>query len=173
MQNLTPHHNNQPSDHSVQVNWRKFADRLEVTFVVTAYVRNIHQEYDLERYDNEGLWNYDVVEVFVQGEGDVNEYLEIQVSPLGQKFALYIHEPRVKTTHVTKLKSTAEAYDRQVGWDAKFVIYADEIPGDFSKLRANFFACLGNHDYREYYALNINKEEFPDFHRPELFEEIR
>ena len=53
-------------------------------------------------------------------------------------------------------------------WVAIFKIPLSEIPGSGNKLYGNFFSCLGS-DTRSYYALNINTEDTPDFHRPDLF----
>ena len=56
-------------------------------------------------------------------------------------------------------------------WKAVFKIPLSDIPGSGNKLYGNFFSCLGS-DTRSYYALNINSEDAPDFHRPELFVEL-
>jgi hypothetical protein len=123
---------------------------------------------------NWGLWNHDVVEAFIQVRNSVEEiqapYLEIQVSPLNQGFNLIILEPRkvfytpldLKFHHTTKLFETEAAF----GFQANLSI---ELPWRGKFYFGNFFACLGHGDSREYFALNPNKDEKPDFHRPELF----
>lgn len=120
---------------------------------------------------NWGLWNNDVVEAFLQlrahSEDVKAPYLEIQVSPLNQPFALVIVEPR-KTFHPPK----ALEFDHQVlvegrSWKTILrVVLPPELQG--TSVYGGFFACLEN-DPREYYALEPNPEAQPDFHRPELF----
>lgn len=122
---------------------------------------------------NWGLWNKDVVEAFLQLRADPLDlrapYLEVQVSPLGQPFALLIVEPR-KTFHppASDLVFTSHVTLEQRVWTAHMEITLPaELRGDL--LYGGFFSCLleGN---REYYALELNPEEKPDFHRPELFQ---
>ncbi|MFZ4713546.1 MAG: hypothetical protein ACOYL6_07540 [Bacteriovoracaceae bacterium] len=123
---------------------------------------------------NWGLWNYDVVEAFLQVRNTVDEvrapYVEVQVSPLNQSFNLIITEPRkiyytpleLKFAHQVKLFETEAAY----GFQANLSL---ELPWRGKFYFGNFFACLGYGENREYFALNPNHESAPDFHRPELF----
>ena len=120
---------------------------------------------------NWGLWNKDVVEAFLQlrsHEGDVQApYLEVQVSPLNQPFALIIKEPRKVYYPPENLIFKTEVTLTDKLWTGKLEV---ELPPDLTgdSLYGGFYACVSA-DPREYYALQPNIEVAPDFHRPELF----
>jgi hypothetical protein len=121
---------------------------------------------------NWGLWNKDVVEAFLQLRKDPMDtnapYLEVQVSPLGQPFALVITEPRKSFFGPKFLSFSSHVQVEGRSWKASLQV---ELPSEVlggSLLYGGFFACLSS-DPREYYALEPNPEEQPDFHRPELF----
>lgn len=120
---------------------------------------------------NWGLWNKDVLEAFLQLRSHSEElsapYLEIQVSPLNQPFALIITEPRkiFRAPRILDFIHEVELEGRQ--WKATMEIkLPDELRGDL--LYGGFFACL-DQEPREFFALEPNTESSPDFHRPELF----
>ena len=112
-----------------------------------------------------------MVEAFLQlrqnPEDTTAPYLEIQISPLNQPFALIVTEPR-KTFFAPKaLEYKSEVTLTEKLWTTKLeVTVPEEVTGDI--LSGGFFACLGA-STREYYALNPNPEMNPDFHRPEFF----
>lgn len=120
---------------------------------------------------NWGLWNKDVVEAFLQLRSHPNDfkapYLEIQLSPLNQPFALVITEPR-KTFYAPKdLVFLTESETNGKIWKGKFTVtLPPDLKGDY--LYGGFFSCLG-YDPREYFAVEPNPETAPDFHRPEFF----
>ncbi len=120
---------------------------------------------------NWGLWNKDVVEAFLQLRNTPNDlkapYLEIQLSPLNQPFALIITEPRKTFFAPANLQFSSESSVEGKIWKAKLEV---TLPADLkgTLLYGGFFSCL-EIEPREYYALNPNPEEKPDFHRPELF----
>jgi hypothetical protein len=126
-------------------------------------------EFKLDSYENWGLWEYDVVEVFLTY---AKTYLEVQLSPLGQTFALLIHEPRKDFKYPQSFEFTSVAEIKDNTWIAKIEIKKKDIPGyeRDAKLKGNIFAILGKD--REFYALNPNLDEIPNFHRPELFLEL-
>lgn len=120
---------------------------------------------------NWGLWNKDVVEAFLQLRSSADDtkapYLEIQVSPLNQPFALIITEPRKSFHAPAVLDALHEVSVEGNLWTATLKL---SLPADLkgAYLYGGFFACL-DHEPREYYALEPNPEQNPDFHRPELF----
>ncbi len=167
---LLPHHMNPTSDRSVYVDYHKNANNIVIEFNVVANELSTNKNFSLGPWDNQGLWDFDVVEVFLQGQSDDGAYLELQCSPLGQKFALLVKEPRKSTQQVTKLNSIVDVIEQEAdGFKVKFTVDASDIPGAFTHLKGNFFCCLGPAGQREYFALNINKEDTADFHRPDLF----
>lgn len=123
---------------------------------------------------NWGLWETDVVEAFIQLRKTPEEvtapYLEIQLSPLNQPFALLIEKPRETFDYPKNLSFTHESAGEERTWRAQMkVTLPNELQGQHLYLGLN--ACLGIGE-REFFALNPNPEEIPDFHRPDLFEKI-
>lgn len=174
MQAYLKKHGTGVSYHGLKVEWQ-YADR-EITLTFTATKRTskpwLADETKTDDWSkNWGLWNTDVLEAFLQLRSAPNDlkapYLEVQVSPLNQPFALIITEPR-KTFHPPKtLDFSHEVSVEGKIWSATMKIkLPDELKGDH--LYGGFFACL-DHDPREFYALEPNPEQNPDFHRPELF----
>jgi hypothetical protein len=160
--------------HSLKVEWE--VDGLDVILQFTVQKRSSRPWLSDEvlTHDwakNWGLWNKDVVEAFLQLRTDAQDlkapYLEIQVSPLNQPFALIITEPR-KIFHAPKiLDFIHEVSVEQKVWNATMKL---KLPSELrgSLVYGGFFACL-DHEPREFYALEPNPEQQPDFHRPELF----
>lgn len=121
---------------------------------------------------NWGLWETDVVEAFIQLRSTPEEvsapYLEVQLSPLNQPFALFIQKPREIFDYPKDLSFEHESTGEERTWRAKLEVkFPDELKG--RQLYLGLFACLGIGE-REFFALNPNSDEAPDFHRPELFE---
>lgn len=133
-----------------------------------------NQNFQAESKKNWGLWNYDVVEVFLQPRLEITythtPYIELQVSPLNQGFNLVIIEPRqiyytpldLRFFHETVLTETNERYI----WNTKLTL---ELPFYSKYLFGNCFACLGQGENREYFGLNLKPGVSPDFHRPDYF----
>lgn len=169
---LTPHHANLESNHSVNLEYSVASNQVVVEFKVKTDSVNVSDAFSMAGFDNPGLWDFDVVEVFIQRKSQKNHYLELQCSPLGQKFALLVKKPRQETIKIENLNTQFEVSEIGDGFKIKFTIPASDIPGDGSEIYANFFACLGASNSRSYYGLNINSEKKPDYHRPELFKKI-
>lgn len=160
--------------HTVKVEWELTSGGIVISY--TANKRSgrpwlSDEVFTSDWSKNWGLWNKDVLEAFIQLRGTPDDtkapYLEIQVSPLNQPFALIITEPR-KMFHAPKsldFKHDVEVEGRS--FKARMEIkFPPELKG--SLVYGGFFACL-DHEPREYFAVNPNEEESPDFHRPELF----
>lgn len=174
MQAYLKKHGGSFAGHSLKINWQRQGAHFYVEFLVqkrTGPAWQSDQVFTQDWSKNWGLWNKDVVEAFLQLRSHANDtnapYLEIQVSPLNQPFALIITEPRKTFFAPKKLEFTTEVTLSDKFWNGKMtVILPDDLKGD--KLYGGFFACLSQ-DPREYYALEPNPEHSPDFHRPELF----
>ncbi len=175
MQAFLKKHGPGAGENRVKVSWTQVSLR-ELSIIFEVQKRHSRTWYGDTKFgmnykENWGLWNFDVVEGFLQlreNESDLTApYLEIQVSPLNQPFALVITEPR-KVFHapdVLSLVTNVELDEKN--WKAEFKItLPEEIKG--KQLYGGFFACLGNGP-REFYALEPNTEAAPDFHRPDLF----
>ena len=122
-------------------------------------------------YQNWGLWDYDVFEVFLtRSESSKLPYLEIQVSPLNQKFALLINKPRENTEYPKSCPFQAKNEFSGDLWKSSISIDIQDIPGESETINGNIHAILGTP--RNYFSMNVNPEEAPDFHRPEYFTDI-
>jgi hypothetical protein len=162
------------SNHRLKVNWEKLNLSFTVEFSIqkrTGPGWQTDSSFSSDWLKNWGLWNKDVFEAFLQLRSRPDDllapYLEIQVSPLNQPFALIITEPR--KTYFPPLKidlvTTVDVSDKF--WNGKMVLnLPEELKG--TMLYGGFFSCLAT-DPREFYALEPNPEVNPDFHRPELF----
>jgi hypothetical protein len=160
--------------HSVRASWVRQGDLVTIDFKVQK--RNsspwISDPSFTEDYkQNWGLWEKDVVEAFLQlrsHPGEVHApYLELQVSPRNQPFALVIVEPRLQYFPPQELKLRTEAATDPRSWTAKIeVTLPPTLKGDL--LYGGFFACLSG-EPREFYASEPNPEPKPDFHQPALF----
>ena len=113
---------------------------------------------------NWGLWEFDVVEFFYRKPSE-QEYHELQVSPLNQKFHLNIIKPR------EIFYSPIEFY-----WSGQVECVEDtwltqiQIPHNGSEIEGNFHAMLGDpNKSRHYFSYKVNPQAQPDFHRPEYF----
>ncbi len=150
---------------------------------------NFHAHFEVQKFDqlpwvtthekNAELWNFDVVEIFLQwrnGPEDVNApYLECEFSPNEKQLNLIIIEPRKRLATPWMWQFTFENQLSDKEWKARLCV---PTPRDLPFLKDHLkhhqlyggaFACLGTGTGREYYSLNPNPEERPDFHRPELF----
>ena len=171
MKKLIGHHKNPDSNIEILVNWDIKFEYIEFEFSVKN-LTNFHtcDEYTDNFRENSGLWDYDVVEIFIS-RNQFTPYLELQLSPKEQPFALLINIPRKETAFPQNLNTESEKITNNP-WVSKFKIPLSDIPGSGNILYGNCFSCLGSGKTRSYYALNINSEDGPDFHRPDLFIEF-
>lgn len=162
------------SNHSIKVNWQRTGKSVVIEFQIQKRTGPGWMSDPVFTDDwskNWGLWNKDVFEAFLQmrlNDDDLKApYLEIQVSPLNQPFALIITEPRKTFFPPKALEFKTEVNVTEKFWTGKMeVILPEELKG--LKLFGGFYSCLAA-EPREYYALEPNPEQNPDFHRPELF----
>jgi hypothetical protein len=174
MQAFLKKHGGSFGAHSLKVHWERTGQLLRIDFQVqkrTGPSWQTDPQYTQDWSRNWGLWNTDVVEAFLQlREHDQDfkaPYLEIQVSPLNQPFALIITEPRKTYFAPTSLEFRTEVALTEKIWTGTMeIVLPSDLKGE--QLYGGFFACLSQGP-REYYALEPNPEVNPDFHRPELF----
>jgi len=174
MQAYLKKHGTGHAGHSLKVEWDIRELDVMIQFSVNKRSsRAWHTDpvFDHDWSKNWGLWNKDVVEAFLQLRKTADDfkapYLELQISPLNQPFALIIQEPR-------KIFQAPKVLDfiHEVNVDGKLwtATMKFELPSELqgSLIYGGFFACL-DQEPREFYALEPNPEQNPDFHRPELF----
>ena len=126
-----------------------------------------------------GLWERDVVEVFLRPE--ISEtYFEFEVSPVGQWLDILVRRPRkdVDFGWRSGLKVQCELDSQRRLWTARLIIPAKpmihvlQLPsapksGDIWKV--NLFRISGAAPSREYLAWQPTFTPQPDFHVPEAF----
>jgi hypothetical protein len=117
------------------------------------------------------LWNFDVVEVFLQWRKDAQDihapYLEFELSADEQQLGLVIFRPRVQVATLWNYTFTSQAQVEPHLWHSQMTL---PWPGQNEGfLYGGAFSCLGQGPDRQYFSLNPNPESRPDFHRPELF----
>lgn len=163
--------------HQVAVDYAFAESIFSAHFVVKKkkpYFWLTDQNFSSNNNKNWGLWNFDVVEVFLQPRREITHfqapYIELQVSPLNQGFNLNIIEPRkiyytpldLNFYHETFLAENETHY----GWETKLSV---QLPEDVKYLFGNCYACLGQGENREYFGLNLKPSSNPDFHCPDYF----
>lgn len=162
------------ANHRIKVSGKRNGNSFRLAFEVQKRNQDLWHTDDAFTADyksNWGLWNKDVVEAFLQLRSDVDDlkapYLEVQVSPLNQPFALIITEPRKTFFAPDNLDIKTESkIDGKIWTGSIEVTFPKEIKGEY--LFGGFFSCL-QIEPREYFAILPNPEERPDFHRPEFF----
>jgi hypothetical protein len=122
-----------------------------------------------------GLWEWDVVELFVSCDPGRLPYYEFQVSPLGQRFELEIFEPRKRFNR--DFRSGFESSARRLSetsWEAEMRIPLDQLGWDRkgASLAGNAYAILGPAAARTYWSLFLGPQAKPDFHLPQQFHKI-
>lgn len=170
MSNILINHQSNTTSHQVMVDWEISPDNfVEFLFTVKNITPKSDPNFSMDYKKNWGLWDFDVVEVFLQRGENSEQYLEFQTSSLGQPFALLIKKARVEFSPPDVLEVKVQTLLENGNWTSKISVPLSDIPGDGNILRGNCFCCLGSKEQREYYGLNINLDEQADFHRPELF----
>lgn len=119
-----------------------------------------------------GLWDWDVVELFVAANPQSSSYLEVQLSPLGQWVEILIHEPRRRwdAEFRSGFRGSVTPYDGK-RWQARLEVplFALGWDGDQRSVRGNAFAILGDEPAREHFSRFLPEQARPDFHLPEYF----
>lgn len=169
MQELLRYSNSTIQNYQVLAEVMASEDFLEIVFQVDfQYELVTSPQFRMGSYQNWGLWEFDVVEVFLTREpGERLPYIELQISPLGQTFALLINTPRVETSYPEHLSFESNARVENGKWTSILKIPVAEIPGKEKVIYGNFTACLGPSGQREYFSLA--PLEKIDFHQPKLF----
>lgn len=161
------HHNN-PLNYEVFTSFSVAESR----FYFEAHIKgrtHTSDQFSREAFNNWNLWDFDVFELFLSRLHPEQHYLELQISPLGQKFALLIKKPRKEYEEIAPkdLRYSAELHDN--GFTVKGSLALDDIPGKEKTIKGNLHACLGPREQRCFFGLKINPEDKADFHRPDNF----
>ena len=111
----------------------------------------------------DGLWNFEVVELFLLGRDE--RYLELEFGPHGHFLALSLAGRRQVVA--SDLRVEYEVERRAGRWHGRARARLDELPPDV--VAANAYAIHGQGESRRYLAWQPVPGPLPDFHRLELF----
>ena len=111
----------------------------------------------------EGLWNYEVVELFLAGP-EAN-YLEIELNPHGHYLVLSMNGIRQPSPDTLLIEYNAEI--KGDTWIGEAVIPIHFLPRE--PRRINAFAIHDVEGERRYLAATPVPGDTPDFHQPETF----
>lgn len=107
-----------------------------------------------------GLWEYEVVELFLVGEG--GHYLEIELGPHGHYLLLLLSGVRQIKKQLPALHCATRISGRN--WQGSIHVDRRLLPLPFRRLNA--FAIHGQGGKRRYLAAFPLPGENPDFHQP-------
>lgn len=110
-----------------------------------------------------GLWEYEVVELFLVGEG--GHYLEIELGPHGHYLLLLLSGVRQVKKQLPALYCESRISGRN--WQGSIRVDRCLLPLPFRRLNA--FAIHGQGGKRRYLAAFPLPGEKPDFHQPRGF----
>ena len=113
----------------------------------------------------EGLWNFEVVELFLAADDDATRYLEIELGPWGHYLVLLFAGVRRRIAEGIALDFCVERKENR--WCGNATLDADHLPG--RPWRANAFAVHGQGEQRRYLAAHPLPGLSPDFHQPAMF----
>jgi hypothetical protein len=111
------------------------------------------------------LWEHEVVELFLVGQGDPAPYTEIEVGPYGHYLVLKLLGERNVVER--ELPLTVECERGGSRWSARFHVPEEYLPP--GTLRLNAYAIHGLGAERRYLVATALGGDRPDFHRVGLF----
>ena len=111
----------------------------------------------------DGLWDYEVVELFLRGSAEA--YLELEFGPFGHYLALCLDGPRQVRRSGLSLDYTCER--RGERWSGRCAVPAAYLPAGLRS--GNAYAIHGNGAARRFLAMRAPGGSEPDFHRLESF----
>jgi hypothetical protein len=109
------------------------------------------------------LWDHEVVELFVLGEGD--HYTELELGPHGHHLLLRRHGRRNLVERMLPVEGAWSASDGR--WQAEALLPSEVLPA--RPWRVNAYAIHGTGAARRYLAWASVPGPQPDFHRLEHF----
>lgn len=118
----------------------------------------------------DGLWDYEVAELFIVGRDHGSEplYIELELSPHGHYLLLRLHGVRQAVESLELQSYTARIDGGR--WRGEALLDRRLLP--LPPHRANAYGIHGMGDARRYLAMTPVPGPAPDFHRLETFEPI-
>jgi len=122
----------------------------------------------------DGLWDYEVVEVFFLGPNE--KYLEIELSPRGYYLLYFLEGVRNVTDDTLRLDIFNATIQGGTGrWSGAAVIPVDFLPEKIDKFNAYAIHNYteGDEEFRRYMSLFPDPNGAkPDFHKLDLFQDF-
>lgn len=120
----------------------------------------------------DGLWKYEVVEVFLASPTSPERYLELELSPHGHYLALLFDQPRERSAVAPPRVSSFDTSRSAGRWTGRATVEIETEALDLRAptLKANAFRLAG--DPRRYELASPLPGRTPDFHQPEHFPEL-
>jgi hypothetical protein len=112
---------------------------------------------------SDGLWNYQVVEVFLLGS---NGYIEIELGPHGHYLVLDLGAPRVVRRKLMPIEYAVTGRNANT-WTSEAVVPNALLPAGLD--RFNAYRVHGTGKSRRHFAAFPVPGDRPDFHRLECF----
>lgn len=157
-------------NYSVQRKLNKLQFNFNIT-KPTTYNWNTSKHYLQNHHGNWGLWEYDVIEFFIQPrENDsqiLSPYYEFQLSPSNQTFELIIKSPRKCTFSPLKSNMQFKCQHKADLWSGEVTL----VLPDSKYYYGDVCAVLGEQNNREYYSFATD-DDIIDFHRPQNFKKF-
>lgn len=113
----------------------------------------------------DGLWEHEVVEVFVASAAEPSVYTEIELGPAGHHLGLRFDG--IRRRKGTPFGFSFEAERGAGRWGGRAFIEASRLPAP--PWRINAFALHGEGERRRYLLAHRLPGETPDFHQPADF----
>jgi hypothetical protein len=110
-----------------------------------------------------GLWDYEVVEIFLVAKN--GHYTELEFSPHGHYLTLRLDAPRSILAKEEVLQYHAKINGNR--WKGQSIVPEKLLPKQIH--RVNFFAIHGQNELRQYLCHSPLPHEKPDFHQTERF----
>jgi hypothetical protein len=111
----------------------------------------------------DGLWAFEVVELFVVGEGE--QYAEIELSPHGHHLVIQLEGIRQRKAALLPIRYTATVEGGR--WKGVAHVPRAYLPP--APRKCNAYRISGAQGARRYHAMVAVPGERPDFHRLERF----
>ena len=113
--------------------------------------------------EKDGLWNFEVVELFLLGRG--GRYLEIEIGPHGHSLILALHSVRRVSGRRSPLHCTTRINGNR--WQGVMTLSPEAELLPFTHVNA--YTIHGQGPHRRYLAASPVPGERPDFHQPARF----
>jgi hypothetical protein len=114
----------------------------------------------------DGLWNFDVVELFIVGKKQ--RYIELEFGPYGHYLGYRFNGVRNKNGVLSEIDYVATIVDNR--WHAKASIPQSTLPlKETAGWRLNGTAIHGATNARVYHSHTTLTGDTPDYHQPDLF----